>query len=374
MRIIRIVLLLLILWNLPSMALFAFGSNLGSLLSYATIGLLALYYLLEKKTTFNWWIIIISFLYFTISSFQYYGITNEIILDAIKYFVFVVGGYELVKNVSKSELYVIILIGSLSIAIEALFFTINYGRYSGFYLNPNQAGFMCIYGYSLVFSLKNSNLKLLGQFVFTLLGLLTFSRTFILIWLLLNLISLKISIKNIRILGVGILIFTSLVFIDESIGLNNPRFEEFKNVLSNKKVSGGEISNDSRMDTWSQFYDKIFESPIFGNGYGTFSGKTGYLGVHNTYLMIIGEAGFIPFLLFIGYFGYLFYWSIYFFKTHPYLIMQIIALAVFLLTDHNFFVNYFMTFVAMWIQYQIIAQKKLRHTNETLLRTSSFET
>lgn len=372
MKIIRIALLLLILWNLPSMALFAIGPGLGSLLSYSTIALLAIYYLFETKTKPNWWIIIIALLYFTISSLQYYGPPLIFIFETVKYFILVIGGYELVKRVGKEELFFFILLGSLSIGIEAIFFPSNFGRYSGFYLNPNEAGFICISGYSLVYSLKNK-LKILGQFVFTLIGLLTFSRTFILIWLVLNLISLKISLKNIRILGIGILIFSALIFIDEAIGLNNPRFEQLKSFTNNKDVSTEELSDDSRMATWAEFYDKIFESPIFGSGYGTFSAKTGLLGVHNTYLMIIGEAGIIPFILFIGYFGYLLYWSIYFFKKTPFLIMQTIALAVYSLTDHNFFVNYFMTFIAMWIQYQIVVQKKLRYNNEDLIEINKIE-
>ncbi len=81
------------------------------------------------------------------------------------------------------------------------------------------------------------------------------------------------------------------------------------------------------------------------------------VGVHNTYLLIIGEAGIIPFLLFLAYFIYLFYWGIYFFKETPYLIMQTIALSVFLLANHNFFNFYYLTFAAMWIQYQIVEQK-----------------
>ncbi len=374
MKIIRIVLLILILWNLPAIALFTLSPGLGSRLSYLTVGLLAIYYFFETKTKPNWWIIIISLLYFTISSFQYYYPANLFILETVKYFIFVIGGYELVKRVSKEQLFFILLLGTLSIAVEALLFPSKFGRYSGFYLNPNEAGFVCIFGYALVYSLKNTSIKLLGQFVFTLMGLLTFSRTFIVIWILLNIISLKVSIKNIRILGIGILIFSALIIIDQYVGLNNPRFEQLKNIVSNDKVSVNEINEDSRFDTWAHHYDKILESPFFGNGYGTFSGGLGYLGVHNSYLMIIGEAGIIPFALFLAYIGYLLYWSIYFFKNTPYLIMQTIALAIFLMTDHNFFTHYYVLFVAMWIQYQIVVQKKLPSETENQIENINLET
>lgn len=368
MRIIRILLLALILWNLPSIALFTIGPTMGSLLSYLTMGLLLVYYFIEKKTTPNWWIIILALFYFIISSFQYYGETMYFVKETLKFFVFVFGGYKLVKTVKNDELFYFILIGSISIAIDAIYFPTKFGRYAGVYLNPNEAGFMCIYGYALVFSLKNTSLKLLGQFVFTLMGLLTFSRTFIVIWIILNIISLKISIKNLKIVGIGVLIFSSLLFIDSAVGLNNPRFEQLKNILNNENISTKEISKDSRTVTWSNYYNQILESPIFGNGYGTLSGKTGELGVHNSYLMTIGEAGIIPFALLISYMFYLFYWSVIFFRTNPNLIMQTVALSLFLLTDHNFFTFYHVMFVAMWIQYQIhFNRKELNFRNDHIL-------
>ena len=49
MRLLKYICLALVLLNLPAIALSTLSSTLGSLLSYATIGLLALYYFLEKK-------------------------------------------------------------------------------------------------------------------------------------------------------------------------------------------------------------------------------------------------------------------------------------------------------------------------------------
>jgi O-antigen ligase len=354
MKIIKYITLALVIFNLPSIGLSAYGGGVGAMLSYVTILMLVIYYALEKKTTPNWWIIIIAILYFIIGSLQYYGTPMTFMMELIKYFIFVIAGYELTKQVSTLELYVFFIIGALSIGVEATSFTNDYGRYAGFYLNANVGGFICIYGYSTIYGLKNSSLKLLGQFVFTLMGLLTFSRTFIVIWLLLNLISLKVSIKNIRIFGIAFIIFSALLFIDQVVGLNNPRFEQLKNIVSSEnKVSSEEISEDSRTETWAKFYDKIFDAPLIGSGYGTFSGKINSMGVHNTYLMIIGEAGILPFFLFLIYIARLFIKSFTYFKPAPHLIMQTISLAVFLLANHNFFTFYYMTFAAMWIQYQI---------------------
>lgn len=354
MKFLKTLILILVLWNMPSIALVNLGSSLGSLLSYLTIVLLALFYFVEKKTTLNWWLIIIALFYFSISSFQYSGEAKYFINDAIKYFVVVIGGYAIVKTLSIKQFFFLLLFGSITVAAEAILFPVNQGRYSGFYLNPNVAGFICIYGYALTYGLRNLPLKLLGQFVFTLMGLLTFSRTFIVIWILLNLISLKISIKNIRIFGIGILIISSLFVIDEFVGLNNPRFSQLKNILNNEKVSSQELTEDSRTETWSLYYDKIYNSPFFGNGYDTFSGEMGkVVGVHNTFLLIIGEAGLIPFSIFLAYFIYLFYWSLYFFKKAPYLVMQVITLFLFLLANHNFFDFYYLIFAIMWVHWQI---------------------
>jgi hypothetical protein len=368
MKFLKYIIFALVILNLPSISLFAFGATVGGILSYATIGLLAFYYFLEKKTEPNWWLIIISLLYYLISSLLYTGSASEFILEIIKFFIFLICGYELTKHISTVEFYSFLLIGALSIAAEALFIPSDYGRFAGFYINANVAGFICITGYAVTYGLKSTSLKLLGQFIFTLTGLLTFSRTFIVIWVLLNIISLKISIKNVRIFGIGFLIVGTLFFIDEMVGLNNPRFEQLKSILNNEDVSTQEINEDSRSETWAIYYDRIFDSPLIGNGYKTFSVKDGAgEGVHNTYLRIIGEAGILPFLIFIAYILYLMFWSAFYFKKAPNLIMQIIALSLFLMANHNFFIFYYVSFSAMWIQYQIYNLKNDSNNDEIVL-------
>jgi O-antigen ligase len=366
MKILKYITFGLVLLNIPSIALSAYGGGIGSLLSYVTILLLAVYYFFEKKTKPNWFLIVISLLFFIIGSFQYIGLTSGFIYDSIKYFIYLISAYELAKNISVAEFNIFLLIGSLTVPLEALLFTSDYGRYGGFYINANVAGFICITGYATTYGLKNVTLKLIGQFLFTLSGLLTFSRTFIVIWLLINVISLKISIKNIRIFGLGFLIIGTLFFIDEVVGLNNPRFEQLKSIVSNEGgVSSEEINEDSRADTWARFYDKILDSPLIGNGYGSFSGKEGHgLGVHNSYLMVLGEAGILPFLLFVAYIGYLIVMSIIYFNKKPNLIMQVIGLSLFLMANHNFFTFYYVSFAAMWIQYQIEVVKNEDYIEE----------
>jgi O-antigen ligase len=369
MKVLKLTIVALVLLNTPSIVLTNFGPTLGSLLSYTTILLLVIYYVLTpKRTALNIWMIVLALSYFVISSFQYIGDTKYFIVETIKYFVVVICGYELLKKVNIVEIYFIFLIGTLSIGLEAVFFPSKWGRYAGFYINPNVAGFICIYAYSLTYGLKKESLKLLGQFIFTLMGLLTFSRTFIVIWVCLNIISLKISIKNIRILGLGFLIISSLFFIDELVGLNNPRFDSMKKILNNEQVTSSEINDDSRTDTWAKFYDEILAKPIFGNGYGTFSGLKRQ-GVHNSYLMLIGEAGIIPIIILLSMLAYMFYWGFILFKYAPNLLMQVIALSLFLLANHNFFVFYYIIFTTMWIQTQIIKYKDILYQNQLQIKS-----
>ena len=73
--------------------------------------------------------------------------------------------------------------------------------------------------------------------------------------------------------------------------------------------------------------------------------------------MVLGEAGILPFILFVLYIGYLLVMSIFYFNKKPNLIMQSIALSLFLLANHNFFTFYYVSFAAMWIQYQIEVAK-----------------
>lgn len=344
----------MILLNLPAAALEFVNASLGTLLSYGSLLLLIVYYFIETKSKPNSWMLIIGFSYYLISSFQYVGETRGFIVIFIKYFIIVICGFEAIKRTTKKELYFFLLAGAIIVLAQALYFPTRYGRYSGFYGNPNTAGFICILGYGLTYGLKNKALKLLGQFIFTLIGLLTFSRTFIALWLVINVLSIFIKIKNIRIFILGIGIISTLFAIDEFIGLSNPRFQQLKAIINNENVSITEISKGSRTETWARFYDVVMENPFFGSGYGAFQGNgVNAFGAHNTYLLVIGESGIIPFIIFTGFFIYLLYNSFKLFKLAPNLLMQSIAISIFLLANHNFFNFYYITFLAMWIQYQI---------------------
>ncbi|WP_418501164.1 O-antigen ligase family protein [Flagellimonas sp.] len=371
MKILKYTILSLIVLNLPAATLKFGGGGMGSMLSYASLLLMIIYFMLCNKGKANIWMIVIGLSYYLISAFQYTGDFRTFLTLFLKYFIVVICGYEVIKQTSKKELFYFLIIGALSILIHTLFFTSDYGRYSGFYINPNVGGFICIFGYGLTYGLENKKLKLIGQFLFTLMGLLTFSRTFIALWLLLNGLSIFINIKNIRIFLLGALIMSTLFMIDEFIGLNNPRFQQLKAIVSNENVDSRQINEDSRTETWARFYDYILEKPIFGNGYGAFQGGGVHtLGSHNTYLLVIGESGILPFLIFVSLFLYLLFKGVTLFKIAPNILMQAIAISIFLLANHNFFNFYYITFLAMWLQYQVIIYNdKQLAMNENLQTT-----
>ncbi|MEP2279022.1 hypothetical protein, partial [Maribacter sp.] len=143
-------------------------------------------------------------LYFTISSFNYYGFEIELIKEFIRFIVLILGITEVMHRSSYKDLFYILLIGAMSIILNALVFPYTnalyglvQGRYSGFFLNPNSAGITCLLGVAISYSIMNHKHRLIGQAIFTLAGILTLSRTFIVIWILINLLAIIKDRKNI---------------------------------------------------------------------------------------------------------------------------------------------------------------------------------
>ncbi len=357
MQVLKYAILGMIILNLPEVIVRNFGSALGTISSYSVFLLLILYYLfLEKRGSVNKPLILLALSYYVISGFQSQWQLREFAFIAIKFFVVIICGYEVVKNTSVKEISYFFVIGSLTVILHPILFANNYGRYSGFYFNPNNAGFIAIIAFALTFSYEKGLMKTGKTLISSLGGLMTFSRTFVALWVLLNLISVKISIKNIRIFAYGIGVVLIIFSTKEVLQLNTKRINEFEALINNDKSGAKGLSEDSRADTWSLYYELIYQKPFFGNGYDYFQGghlASAGVGVHNSFLMVLGEAGFIPFLIFVGYFIYLFIHSYLCFKQAPHLFMMTIGLAAVLMADHGFFYHLVFPITAMWIQYQI---------------------
>lgn len=267
-------------------------------------------------------------------------------------------------NSNKNEIYALLLLGALSIIFESIFQKGINGRFSGFYLNANPAGFACILGYSLSFSIDNKKIKILGQLLFSIAGFLTFSRTFLLIWVLINLLSLLINYKNVYKIIVGVVLFSLFLSFESKSDLDNRRVNAFLALFDGKVDE--DLKKESRTETWANYYDKILNKPIFGNGYRTFSGETfgseysTYTirnGVHNTFLMIIGEAGFFVLLYFLWIYGALLINGIRVFKVDSLVFFASFSLIMYMLTSHNYFDNYLVLFVSLWLYFQMNKMK-----------------
>tara|TARA_R110000822_G_scaffold308909_2_gene437450 strand:+ start:4612 stop:5679 length:1068 start_codon:yes stop_codon:yes gene_type:complete len=338
------------------------GPGISSLISYLSYILLIGYYILSNKTKPNLWMIAIGLLFFSISSLsdsQYLPVENrDFLVYILKYFITVICGYELLKNTSSREITLFLFIGALTIILQIFFFNnplLDNGRYSGFYLNPNTGGFICLIGYGLTFAAENKKFRLILQVVFTIMGLLTFSRTFILLWLLTNLIAVRIDIKNLRVFLYGFGLLTVLVVFSEFLPVKNPRLEQIKAFIKGDQVQTQVVSEDSRTETWSLYYDALFDHPFLGSGYNSFSGYSHIspVGAHNTYLKIWGEAGIIVISIFLAMYIIMIRDSLEQFKIAPHLFLITIAVVLFLSTFHNYFDNGYILFISMWIQAEI---------------------
>lgn len=357
----RYLILFLILCNIPNIVYENFKeTSLGTLFYYITYVLLMVYYFLSKKNNIAWPFLIFGITYFVISGLVFTYNETYYYNDFIKYLVIIICGGELARTTKIRDLYIMFLVGASSILIHALFFVANDGRFSGFYIDPNSAGFLCLLGCALSYGIPKEKIKFLGFFFFTFCGFLTFSRTFLLLWAIVLIIATIIDKNNIKVMVIG---FSSLLLILGTASLfqfNTVRFSFLANLLEGSFESNV-VTSDSRLDVWSLYYEQIFEKPIFGNGYQSFMGETNYsVGVHNTYLRIIGESGIIPFLIYIYIYVSLFLKSLKFLKNQGFLFLLILSITAILFTNHNFVINNHITFISIWIYFELTADKNER--------------
>jgi O-antigen ligase len=360
LTIIRYLALILIILHLPGFTLVYLNDSLSSILSYLSYGLIILYVLLNGKTGNNYMMLFLGLSYFLISSLanqEYMPVFSLFIIIVIKYFIIILGGYELMKRTNKNEMVIFMLLGALSILANIFVFENprgDNGRYSGFYLDPNNAGLICLIGFAITYSI-DKKFRLILRLIFTILGLFTFSRTFIITWIIINLLSIRLDFKNAKMLLIGFGILSTLLIYNEFLPSKNVRLEQLGAMIGGNEKKASKLESDSRWDTWSRYFDALQDKPIFGNGYQAFGGNgvAPPVGVHNTYLLIWGESGIIPLMLFIGYLTFLFKKSFNQFKKSPHILMMLIALSLFLLTNHNFFTTDYSILILLWIHLQI---------------------
>lgn len=363
MKILKYFTLIFILLNVPTFGVKTFGSTIGGLLSVLLFACIILYYFLNKKQKLPIPFLLIGLTYFLIAGINYSGIINDYLIDAIKYFIFIISIVHLAKNTTQKELVVLMSIGAISVLINAIFFSTHYGRYGGFYINPNKAGFACLIAFSLSFLIKSKILKLTLQLLIVTAGIMTLSRSFIILLILVNIIALVADRKNSISLLAGTFAIVIVLTVSSIFQLNTSRFSAFQSIFSSEEIETKTITQGSREETWALYTDMILDNVVIGSGYNTLHGNKGNYAadirnsVHNTYLMALGEAGIIPFLLFIIVYISLFVKSLKYYKSNPEYLCIATILLTFLLVSHNYFDNYLVLFISIWL-YEKVKLKK----------------
>lgn len=368
MKAFRYLILIMFLLNMATFALMYAGSGLGSFISSFSFIALIVYYFFNDKQHLALPFIILGLIYFIISGLVYIDAVDEFFKEAIKYLIVTVMAVGLMSETTYKEILIIFSIGAISIILNSLIFPNLYGRYSGFYLNPNRAGLVCILGFALAFKVEKYMYQLALQFIFVLAGIMTLSRYFILILVAVYIISIIANKRNLIAFVVGGFALL-LIFTQSSFQLNTDRLSALKSLFSDN-VDTETITKESRNETWSMFTDKILDSPIVGNGFDSMKGNEksvlNKVGVHNTYLMILGESGIIPFLIVIIIYVSLFFRSIKHFTENPIYTYIAFILLTNLLVTHNYFNNYITILISIWLYIKVKAEPNYQTTNPIL--------
>lgn len=363
MIILRYLILASILWTFPSFILGYFSPVWSSLLSHLTFLMLVLHFgLVKDKSSFLWPFILMGLTYYVIAGLIHVRLPAlDYIILIMKYLIIVICGAEILRKTSINELYVFLIIGGISIILNAIVFpryntsfSLNYGRFSGFYLNPNLAGAMCLIGLALSVGIKNEKFKYFGFLIFAAAGFFTFSRYFLAMFLLINAIMVFINKRFITAPILGVICMILIYAFSSSLNLNAERFNALVDVFSDTHREEGVkvLEEDSRTETWAVYKDVILDKPILGNGYGILQGNNNLgfnIGVHNTYLMVIGEAGILPFFILLGIYIYLLTAGFKTFKSAPMNFVLAIVLSTALLVSHTYFDSFSLLLMSMYL-------------------------
>jgi len=290
------------------LSFFIFTGTLSLLLYYENLhpdtSLLELY-----RSYFSTFIIVLAFYFGSLHYLKQYGI-----LSFLK-FIIILFLITTVFTIFTNDLGVANLYSYASYSIR------EGSRQSGLFGNPNEAGSFGLY--FLVILLSSSLLFPRYKFIFLLLSLVaiysifvTFSKAAIGTGGLILLMYFVFNLKNVLRLGksnrrIFLIALVSFTFIFSTVYSQwDNIFESFtqgqqKRALSFFLLLQGEVSKKTTSDrtiTFDYGWEMIKKSPIIGNGFGSFHRFAAgplQLGVHNTHLLIAGESGIIPFILFL---------------------------------------------------------------------------
>jgi len=242
---------------------------------------------------------------------------------------------------------------------ESMSFIKDYGdRQIGIFSNPNTTGLhanyvLCFCFYSIISNRKGKIFWFIlvgascyaaflslskAAILMTLLNLTFFSIFNVIYYYKLNFSGRLISIFNI------LLIVYSTFFIYKNFEKLTKGFSQasMKRIEDTIALSRGELNNKTTSDRAGLaklVFPKILEHPVIGNGFGSFHRiKEHGLGVHNSAILIVGESGIIPGLIFVLFlFIYFRYAMSYKEITYKYLLVSVMLtfLMIAFLTSHN---------------------------------------
>ena len=225
----------------------------------------------------------------------------------------------------KEDLYPFLMVfyGIWIVAVLSIFFSdqirevatnisFSDNRDSGFFVNPNQAGYVASIAFGIGFALLGSGKRsfwvVLGMVIAAVGALRTFSKMGILAIVIVILFQLfqtsntkkgRIRIVLISVLGacaVYWLLTVGLYWLDLH-GSQLHRLEEVRDIVLKQEIN--DETTTSRTFLFKVGVEKFLNSPLFGQGLGSFRRMKEAMGfgTHNTYLMIAGEGGIFALLL-----------------------------------------------------------------------------
>ena len=241
-----------------------------------------------------------------------------------------------------------------------------FDRMAGFFLNPNLAGLAGNITMSLGLGILFRNEGSIGRALLGFLGIAigigavaaSVSKTSIIVAIFTLLASIAVYFSTYSRMSrptrrLGNLFFGLLIYVVVQLGIllsvffsdllpsQQKRIEQIGLILTGK-ADKSDTSN--RADLVSLGFEKISDRPLFGTGLGSFmhlldsASKTGDdVGIHNIFILVWGEGGILPFVLFMLFWG-ISVWRIFSIPI-PWLRMSALALwitmAISGLTSHD---------------------------------------
>ncbi|MGB2788886.1 MAG: O-antigen ligase family protein, partial [Dokdonella sp.] len=69
-------------------------------------------------------------------------------------------------------------------------------------------------------------------------------------------------------------------------------------------IDAGEASAAGRVDAWYSGFEMFFSNPLFGIGPGNFADNNANLTAHNSFMLVLGETGFIGYTIWLAFVCY----------------------------------------------------------------------